>query len=260
MNLYSRMIEGPAERQLIVLHGLFGSSDNWQTAGKLLSEHFNVHLLDLPNHGRSPRTERYDYDMLAEAVHRYAEENRLDNLWLLGHSMGGKAAMRFAQRYPQSVSALMVADMGVKQYRPHHDFVFNAVNQVDLANVQSRKEVEDIIAREISDWGIQQFILKGLTRSPEGLYVWRTNFGALERNMHEILAAIPLEKVQVPTLFMAGGKSDYIRPEDHSDIGLIFPQSRIITIPDAGHWIHAEKPEEVARAAAEFARQAKSGI
>lgn len=246
MNLFNRVIPGPEDKHLVVLHGLFGSSDNWQTAGKLLSEHFTVHLIDMPNHGKSPRMEPFNYDAMARAVKSTCDQIQSDRYYLLGHSMGGKAAMRFAQLYPEELMALVVVDIGPRFYARHHDFVFNAVNQVNLESVTSRKEVEDIIAREIEDWTVQQFILKGLTRNVEGKYEWRTQFGILEDNIDNILASIPTETVNIPTLFIAGGKSNYIIPQDHSEILKTFPMATFKTIADAGHWVHAEKPTELA--------------
>lgn len=251
MSLYSRILPGPVDRHLVVLHGLFGSSDNWQTAGKLLTEKFTVHLLDMPNHGKSGRTEEMTYESMARAVAQYATEAGLSRFHLLGHSMGGKAAMRMAQLFPQMIERLIVVDIGVKAYAPHHDFVFDAVNKIDLNTVTSRKEVEDAIGREIADWTVQQFILKGLTRNTEGGYEWRTQFDILEKNITHILGAIGPEVVNLPALFIAGDKSNYIKREDHSGIRNLFPRAVFEGI-DAGHWVHAEKPAELAGVVLEF--------
>jgi len=252
MNLFSRVLPGPENNHLIVLHGLFGSSDNWQTAAKNLSEHFTVHLMDMPNHGKSPAMEPFDYEAMAKAVKDTCDQIPAKKYYLLGHSMGGKAAMRFAQLYPEVLLALVVVDIGPRSYIRHHDFVFNAVNQVNLDQVSSRKEVEEIIGREIEDWTVQQFILKGLTRNSEGKYEWRTQFGILEENIDNILAAIPMEPVNTPTLFIAGGKSNYILPQDHTEILKTFPNADFKTIADAGHWVHAEKPGELAEMVTHF--------
>jgi len=251
MSLYSRILPGPVDRHMLVLHGLFGSSDNWQTAGKLLSEKFTVHLLDMPNHGKSGRTDEMAYESMARAVAQYAGKAGPRRFHILGHSMGGKAVMRMAQLFPDLIEKLIVVDIGVKAYPPHHDFVFDAVNKIDLSMVTSRKEVEDAIGHEIADWTVQQFILKGLTRNTEGGYEWRTQFDILEKNIAHILGTIGAEVVDLPALFIAGEKSNYIKPEDHEGIQKLFPRAVFAGI-DAGHWVHAEKPAELAGVVLEF--------
>ncbi len=230
---------------VVILHGFFGSADNWQTIGKELSQNFKVYLVDQRNHGLSPHDDTFDYDvMTADLLELFQDEN-LDKAVVIGHSMGGKTAMNFATEYPEKVEKLIVVDIGPKQYPPHHENIFNGFRAVDLAKVETRKDADDQLATIIPDMGVRQFILKSLTRGDQG-FEWRINLDALEKNAHEVGRALDAGDVYSgATLFIGGATSDYIKTEDHDLILNHFPQAKIEMVEGSGHWVHAEKPKEL---------------
>jgi pimeloyl-ACP methyl ester carboxylesterase len=237
---YKEMGEGQA---LIVLHGLFGSADNWQTLGKAFAEHFRVYLVDQRNHGHSPHSDDFNYDLLAEDLKEFIDEHGISKPIIIGHSMGGKTAMRFAQRFPELADKIIVADMGIKSYQPHHGAVLKAFHSVDLSTLNSRSEADDMLKPILPDFGTRQFILKSLYRKGPDEYAWRPNFKVLEREMPAILAALPHEVYNGPSLFLYGTRSDYVRTEDFEAIRALFPKAEFASL-EAGHWLHAEKPRE----------------
>ncbi len=231
-----------AGEPLLIFHGLFGSSDNWQTLGKRFAEDFSVYLIDQRNHGRSPHSEEFDYDILADDVFDFMQEHGLEKANLLGHSMGGKTVMRFAQKYPDRLLRLIVADMGIKSYQPHHKLTLQAFHAIEPESLTSRQEAEQRIAPIISDFGIRQFLLKNLYRKKEGGYGIRVNFRVMEREMDAILEALPNEEVGVPSLFLYGEKADYVSQDDFDSIRTLFPSAEFVGM-QAGHWLHAEDPQ-----------------
>ena len=230
---------------MLVFHGFFGSSDNWQTLGKGFSQDHKVYLVDLRNHGLSPHSDIFNYDIMVRDIEELFETENLDNAILLGHSMGGKLAMNFASLHPTKVSGLVVVDIGPKQYPPHHENIFNAYRSVQLEGLTTRKEVDTQLAKFIDSMGLRQFILKNLSRTDKG-FSWKINLDALEANAHEVGKALnPSDRYHGPTLFIAGEKSDYIEQGDRSMIEAHFPEAQIRFIKDSGHWVHAEKPREL---------------
>ncbi|HKL03198.1 MAG TPA: alpha/beta fold hydrolase [Cryomorphaceae bacterium] len=229
-------------KPFIILHGLFGSSDNWQTLGKRFSEDFKVYLVDQRNHGKSPHSDDFNYDLLADDLKEFVDSHNIAQPIVLGHSMGGKTAMRFAQKYPDQMSQLIVADMGVKTYAPHHDDVLTAFKTVNPDKIDSRREAEDLMKPVIENFGIRQFLLKNLHRKGKDSFEWRVNYPVIENKMEEILAALPNKKAECETLFIYGSKSDYISPEEFDSIRKIFPKAKFEELP-TGHWIHAEDPD-----------------
>jgi pimeloyl-ACP methyl ester carboxylesterase len=228
---------------LIILHGLFGSSDNWQTLGKEFAEDFSVYLVDQRNHGRSPHSDDFNYDILARDLNEFMEEHGIDQATLIGHSMGGKTVMRFAQLFPEKVKKMVVADMGVKAYAPHHHEVLRAFHAIDPDTLDSRSEAEERIESIIPEFGVRQFLLKNLYRKKEGGYGLRVNFRVMESEMDRILEALPSDRSEVDALFIRGVKSNYIPDSDFDQIRMIFPNAEFADL-QAGHWLHAEKPEE----------------
>ncbi len=242
MNLHYRILG--SGQPLIILHGLFGSADNWQTLAKGFAEKFKVVLVDLRNHGHSPHSDEMNYDVMAEDVFELIQKENLQNSILMGHSMGGKTAMFFAQMHEELLDKLIVVDMGLKKYSPHHQEIFDAVRGLDTDKIKSRKEAEEHLRKTITDQGVLQFLLKNLFWSDKEKLDWRFNLHVLYREIENILEAVPNQRVDVKTLFIRGEKSNYILDEDFEDIKKRFPNSEIKTVMGAGHWVHAEKPRE----------------
>jgi len=209
---YKSFGNGPA---LIILHGLFGSLDNWITHGKSLASTFSVFLVDQRNHGKSPHHDQWDYTIMAEDLHDFMEQEGIFKSHILGHSMGGKTAMKLASMYPTMVDKLVVADMGIKKNPPVHTEILEALTELDLDQISNREEAGKILAERIHDTAIRQFLLKNLTRNPEGSFDWKFNLKVINDNYHKVLEAVqtdhPFDK---PTLFIRGGKSNYILDED----------------------------------------------
>ncbi|MFT7232560.1 MAG: esterase, partial [Cyclobacteriaceae bacterium] len=167
---------------LVILHGLFGSADNWQTVGKALSEKFKVYLVDQRNHGNSPHSDAFNYDLLVDDLNELIDGEGHNNVILIGHSMGGKAAMNFAVKYPEKVDKLIIVDIGPKQYPPHHENIFDGFKSIELSKIASRKEADEQLSAAIPDFGVRLFILKNLTRDDAGNFIWKINLGSLENN------------------------------------------------------------------------------
>lgn len=228
----------------MILHGLFGFSDNWQTHAKKLADYYRVILVDLRNHGRSGWSDDFSYRIMAADVHELAVDLDLNQFILVGHSMGGKVAMYFAQMYPDMIEKLVVVDISTKEYPMHHDHILKGIHAVKLENVLSRKEAEQELDKYIDSYGIKQFLLKNLYWKDKTTLAWRMNVPVLESTMSEILSAVPYNEVMVPTLFIRGELSNYIMEDDFKELESYFPDSEIVTIEGAGHWVHAEKPDE----------------
>lgn len=242
--LYSK-IEGEG-KPLLILHGFLGMSDNWKTlAGQMASEGFQLHILDLRNHGRSFHSDEFTYEAMVKDVLEYCQTNNLDKVSILGHSMGGKVAMFFATTYPEKVKKLIVADIGPKYYRPHHQDIMAGLNAVDLTQKPDRSQVEEILKEYVSDFGTRQFLMKSLYWIEPGQLAFRFNLPVFNEQIDNIGKALPENAVfEKPTLFLRGGNSNYIKDEDFETIKHHFPNSEIKTIPNAGHWLHAENPKD----------------
>lgn len=238
---YRKMGEG---QPLIILHGLFGSSDNWQTHGKKLAEYFQVFLVDQRNHGQSDWSDDFSYDIMADDLHDLIEKEELEDIIIVGHSMGGKTAMTYAQKYESKIDKLVIVDMGVKSYPVHHDVIIEGLKAIDLDVIDSRGAAEDKLSEYIDNKAIRQFLLKNLYWKEKGKLGWRINIPVLDKKMDNIVSALPKKEVLTPTLFMRGGQSNYILEEDEEQLKKAFPISEIFTIEKAGHWIHAEAPKE----------------
>ncbi len=233
-------------KPMVILHGLFGFSDNWHTHAKKLSEYYRVILVDLRNHGHSPWSEEFSYQLMVDDLKELISKLDLSDVILLGHSMGGKVAMHFAQQYPDFLEKIIVVDMGIKEYPLHHQHILKAFDSIDLGSISARSEAEKILSSFISSNGVVQFLLKNLYWKDKGKLAWRVNFKVLSDSMDEILSALPYKEVLLPTLFIRGALSDYILDSDIEEIENYFPDSQFVTIDNAGHWVHAEAPDEFA--------------
>jgi len=253
MKLHYKKIDGrPSNIPLFIVHGLFGNLDNWLTLGKKFAEHTDVYLIDQRNHGHSPHSEEFDYDIMAEDLYELVENLNLSKINLIGHSMGGKAFMRLAQLHPEIINKLIVVDIGPKGYPLHHDAILDGLNAIDFDFVKSRGEADKVISNYISDEGVKQFLLKNLYWREKGELAWRMNLPVLTNSMHKIIGEIPSDTVSIETLFLRGEKSNYILESDYSSIFNQFVNSDIETVYGAGHWVHAENPLEFYRLVMEF--------
>jgi len=241
---------------LLILHGLFGMLDNWQTLGRRFAEHHLVYLLDQRNHGRSPHVQSMSYPEMAEDLHEFMVANWIHETSVLGHSMGGKTAMQLALTYPDSVSKLIVVDMAPKAYSGGHEFIFEALQELDLQAIQDRQEADTQLAERIAEQSIRLFLLKNLSRAKGGGYRWKMNLPVIYEDYPQILA--PLEAGSTypgPALFIRGERSGYLRDEDWPDILERFPRARLETVAGAGHWVHAEAPDELFQLVIRFLRE-----
>jgi pimeloyl-ACP methyl ester carboxylesterase len=247
-------------RPLVILHGLFGISDNWAALAKLWSAHFTVYTLDLRNHGQSPHSDEWNYRVMADDVVEFFGTERLNDVILLGHSMGGKTAMRLALDYPMALSKLIVSDIAPKRYDLQQHQVIEAIKAVDVKKLDSRKDAEVILQQHLHDNGTIQFLSKNLfwRDQPDGTKIldWRFNARVIAEQIENISEATSADDpCEVDTLFIRGGRSHYITAEDELLIQQQFPNSSIVTIPDAGHWVHADQPQLMFTSVLEFSQR-----
>ena len=228
---------------LLVLHGYFGSGDNWKSMGNKLAENFEVHLIDQRNHGKSFHSYDFDYELLVEDLLAYIKFKSLNKVTILGHSMGGKVAMLFAVTYPEFVHKLIVADIGPKFYEPHHQVILQALNSVNFSIQNTRKKVEEVLRLYIKEEGVLQFLLKNVYWKTKTELDFRFNLISLTENNSEVGEALSsFTKFEGPVLFLKGELSNYIVPSDEPLVKAHFPNSKIMEIKNAGHWLHAENP------------------
>ncbi|RZK10067.1 MAG: alpha/beta fold hydrolase [Flavobacterium sp.] len=253
--LYSK-IEGEG-KPFIIMHGFLGMSDNWKTLGtQFASEGYQVHMLDLRNHGRSFHSDDFNYKAMVQDVYEYCTENKLETVDMLGHSMGGKVAMFFAMQYPEKVNKLIIADIGPKYYRPHHQDILAGLNAVDFSQKPERSEVEEILKGYVDDFGTRQFLMKSLYWKEPGQLAFRFNLEVFNKEIENIGEALNEEAVfDKPTLFIKGGSSNYIKEDDYDSIKRQFPEAQIEIIENAGHWLHAENPKEFYQKTINFLKQ-----
>lgn len=231
---------------IIIMHGLFGMLDNWLTVAKSLAEDYMVILLDLRNHGKSPHSELWSVSLMAEDVRDFMEKNWIHEAVILGHSMGGKVAMQLALTEPDLVEKLIIVDIAPKKYKAGHQLIFEALHAVPIEDIKSRQEAEESLGSFIDDKGVCQFLLKNIMRKKEGGYRWKMNLKAISENYETILESSEGEgSFDEPSLFIAGGNSNYILPEDEEDIQHLFTDAQVKRIDGAGHWVHADKKDEL---------------
>lgn len=241
---------------LVVLHGLFGSGDNWALVARSLASCFKVFTLDLRNHGRSPHHPAMDYSLMAADLAEFFSRSDLLSAHLLGHSMGGKVAMQYALRPDPKLKSLVVVDIAPGPQPSRHDDILQALLDLDLARYHTRAEMESALAPRIPDLAVCRFLLKSVTRNPDGGFSWQMNLPALYHNYENLNEGVTATTVfDLPTLFVRGELSDYVRSEDVPVIQRWFPRSRLVSIPGAGHWVHAEAPAAFSNLLLDFYRQ-----
>jgi esterase len=231
-------------KPLVILHGLFGSLDNWQTHAKKFAEYFQVILVDQRNHGHSPWSDEMSYSLMAFDLKELLDSLSITKTILLGHSMGGKTVIQFAQIFPERIEKLIVVDIGIKAYPMHHQAIIAGIEAVSNGSRNSRSEAEGLLRYHIDSEGVVQFLSKNLFWKEKEILGWRMNVDVLKSKMHEILKEIDCSECWIPTLFLKGELSNYILAEDHSELEDVFPDITIITISNAGHWVHAEASEQ----------------
>jgi pimeloyl-ACP methyl ester carboxylesterase len=239
---------------LIILHGLLGSLDNWQTIAKQMGEHFQVFIIDQRNHGRSPHTDEFSYDLLVNDLLEFMQQQRIDRAHFIGHSMGGKVVMDIALEHPEKVAKLVVVDVAPVEYEDRHSTVFKALFAVDLRTLQSRQQAEGTLRSILgNDESTVQFLMKGLYRDDDNKFQWRFNVQALYDAYDEISSGITSDKpFEGDTLFVKGEKSEYINAANFSEIIDLFPNNQLVEIAGAGHWVNADRPVQFIDAVLKF--------
>lgn len=229
---------------LIILHGLFGSADNWMTQARMLSERFHVYTVDQRNHGLSPHSPEQDYLAMTEDLNDFFSQRGIKKAVVLGHSMGGKTAMNFALKYPEKVSKLIVVDIMPKAYPVHHDKILAGLKAMPLKELTSRNHADEVLSRYVDEPDVRQFLLKNLSRSQEGGFVWKINLTAIDQNIEEMTAPLIIQgEYTGSTLFIIGERSNYYAFGDEDLILKYFPNYKMVEL-QTGHWVQAEKPKE----------------
>lgn len=245
---------GKAGPALVILHGLLGSSQNWQGAAKMLAQKFHVFVVDQRNHGNSPHVPSHTFADLRDDVKNFFERQRLEKAFLLGHSMGGVAAMEFAFHHPEYLSGLIIEDIAPRAYQSSSSAILRALLAIDLSTITSREQAEALLAQTIDSAKTRQFLLTNLVRREDHTFIWKANLPVLQAFQNEMTAYEPPSNATFTgrTFFLGGEKSDYHIDHDHNVILWHFPNSELMMIPEAGHWIHFEALEAFAAAVINF--------
>lgn len=249
---------GESGTPLIIVHGLYGSGDNWVSIARELSSRFEVYVVDQRNHGQSPHSDTHDYPSMRDDLKKFMDAEGIEQAVLIGHSMGAKAIMFFAVSWPDRVLSLISVDMAPKPYHElalkshstaNHGKMIDAMLELDFTKMESREQIDRALRTSIGSERIRSFLLKNVRRDRTGNFFWRINLASLKKNLPRILDGLDRDRhagqegiTGFPALFVAGEKSDYISSEDHQLIRGLFPAAQIVTIPGAGHWLHAEQP------------------
>ncbi len=253
MSLFFRTVgEG---RPLIILHGLFGSSDNWMTIAKQFSSYRKVYLLDQRNHGESPHSDEFTYDAMVEDLLIFLKQNDIIRPDILGHSMGGKVAMLFATKYPDQINKLIVIDIAPKFYPVHHNVILEGLKAIPVDSLKSRGEADKVLSQYVEIPGVRQFLLKNLKRTDSG-FAWKMNLDAIYDHIANVGNGLEDDETfSHDTLFIRGSLSDYILDEDIPDLEAHFPKHELETVNGASHWVHVEAPEELTNIVLTFLRK-----
>lgn len=240
MKLHSKILgEG---KPLLILHGFLGMSDNWKTLGNQFAEEgYEVHLIDQRNHGRSPHSDAFSYELMARDIVEYCETNQLEKINIIGHSMGGKTAMFLATTYPDLVQKLIVVDIAPKYYAPHHQKILEGLAFLNSQELTSRKTADAKLSTYVEEPSVRQFLLKNLYWKEKNKLGLRLNLKSLTQHIENISELLPKEKrFSGKTLFVKGEKSGYLLESDKENIQEHFPKAEFVSIKNAGHWVHAE--------------------
>lgn len=251
MKLFHRILgEGDP---LFILHGLFGSSDNWLTLGRQFSDNYQVVLVDLRNHGQSPKSELWDYPAMAADIYQLSKNLGFNKINLLGHSMGGKVGMTLADTYPDLLKKLIVADIAPRFYPIRHRQIIDGLLSINMDQIINRREADEQLANFVSVPGIRMFLLKNLEKNDAGGFRWKLNLEVINNHLENVgQATLPTKVISIPTLFIRGINSDYVTDEDIMEIRKYYSNSMVESIGNAGHWLHAEQPVAFMTTALEF--------
>lgn len=236
---------GEGSKTLIILHGLFGSLDNWQSLGKRFGESYTTYIIDQRNHGKSPHHDIHNYQEMSSDLNEFMDNINVDEAYIIGHSMGGKTAMQFSIEHPHRVIKMIVVDIAPKYYAPHHQDIISALESIDFTIQNDRKLVQEKISAQITNPGVIQFLMKGLTWITKDQLGWKFNLKVLSAQIENIGEKLTGHAYFTnPTLFVRGENSDYITEDDIDLIEEAFPMAQYATIENAGHWLHAENPNQ----------------
>jgi len=245
MLLHSKIL-GSSANEILILHGFLGSGDNWiSIAKKLVENNYKVHLIDQRNHGRSFHSSEFNYELMREDLLQYINHHKIYQPIIMGHSMGGKTVMNFALKHPNRLSKLFVIDTSPRFYERHHDYIIEALLRIDLKKINKRINVDLELSKTIKDLSLRNFLMKNLFWKEPNVLEFRFNLQSLQLNIDEIGKEITYsDQFKKPTYFFKGENSDYIKDVDYKSILNIFPNSKLISISNSGHWLHADNSEE----------------
>lgn len=249
---YQHLGQGPA---LVILHGLFGQSDNWLTlARNVFGKHFSVYMPDARNHGESPHSDEFSQPAMIEDLRSFLDTHGITKAHIIGHSMGGKTAMGFACKYPERVDKLIVVDIAPREYYVNqHLDIIDVMQSIDFSKMQNRNEVDEEMAKRLPEKSLRQFLLKNIYWQTKEHLAWRVNLPVIANHIEAVGDPLPTDEYFFgPTLFIRGENSNYIQGPDVEDIKLHFANAHIETIANAGHWVQAEQPQAFAEVAMRF--------
>jgi pimeloyl-ACP methyl ester carboxylesterase len=253
MNLHFRQL-GQGQ-PLLILHGLFGSSDNWMTIAKQLANNYNVFLIDQRNHGQSPHSDEWNYEVMAKDIIDFCEQHYLQQIFIAGHSMGGKTVMKLAELAPALINKMMIIDIAPRFYPVHHQQILSALKSIDFNIINNRKQAEEFLQNAIEEPATRQFLLKNIYWNSENKLAWRFNLEVIAKKIEIVGEATPDDNYSIctiPACFIKGANSTYITLEDEKLIAHLYPNADVLTIADAGHWVHAENPAAMMNAMTNF--------
>ena len=245
MLLHSKII-GDSNKHILILHGFLGSGDNWISVSRKLNDiGFTIHLIDQRNHGRSFHSEKFDYELMCEDLFNYIEYYNVINPILIGHSMGGKTAMRFSLKYPELIQKLIVLDTSPREYPVLHQAIIDSLKEIDLSIYNTRNSVDDKLKESIKQKDLRNFLMKNIYRTNDGKLSFRFNLRSLSKNIGNIGKKIESDnQFNADVIFIKGENSEYINESDKESINILFPNSKFYIIPNAGHWLHVDNPND----------------